>query len=820
MRHRLPLALVVLTLCTGVALSSIAAAPTPLPKPADYATQAWDVLPPGENGSLSFDRNTNDQAKLYDALTPLRGNVTQADIQRDFKAEPLGLGKEKPRSVEHPRAGLTIARDRFGVAHVFGKTQADVAFGAGWVTAADRGLLLALIRGPARIAALDVPGLDPLQLALSGKTFIPSAQTEAFLSNQIDALSQSGPVGRNVVAIVNAYVKGINAYYKAKGIPVQPYTANDVIAAAALIAARFGANGGQEIVNSEFLSALQQSLGADRGTTVFDDLREANDPEAPVTAPGSFPYELPSNPAPGSAVIDDGSFVGAPLEQPAFASNALVIGAKRSAAGHPLFVAGPQVGYFFPEFFAELDLEGGGFSVRGALFPGVPFVVIGRGPDFAWSATSSQTDNMDIFVETLCGADDHHYLFRGQCLAMQRFDAGVLRANGEPDQPVAFYETAHGPLLGYATVGGTKVGLSLMRTTRGRELLSAEGFYDLDTGKVTSAKTFVSAMSHVEFSFNWFYADDKDIAYFSSGRLPLRAPGTDPALPTIGTGQYEWQGFLRPSEHPQAIDPASGVLLNWNNKPAADFGAADSNLSYGSVQRVQLLVSKIAKRRKHTLASVVSAMNESATQDLRVVQVWPVIRAVLNSGPESNATPLAQQSALLLDQWLAAGASRIDANGDGKVDAPGAAIMDAAWPKLADAVLSPVLGPLTDRLAEQLQTRSDDANDGGSSYIAGWYGYVDKDLRTVLGQPVRGPFATRFCGAGSLTTCRDALWAALGSAAADLAKTQGSDPAQWRADANSERIVFTSGVLPDTMRWTNRPTFQQVITFGGHRPRR
>jgi acyl-homoserine lactone acylase PvdQ len=816
MRHRLPLAVALALILALVVLGPLSAAPPPLPRPADYATDAYSILPPGENGSLNFDKNTNDQAKLYDALTPLRGNVTMADIRRLFKPEPLGLGKDKPRSVERPIAGLTIARDRYGVAHVFGKTQADVAYGAGWVTAADRGLLLALIRGPARIAALDVPGLDPLALALSGKNFVPSADTEAFLANQIDALSQSGPVGQRVVAVIDAYVKGINGYYRAKGIPVQPYTANDVVAAAALIAARFGANGGQEIQNSEFLSALQTALGADKGRSVFDDLQEANDPEAPVTAPGRFPYELPAKPAPGSATVDDSSFVGAPLEQAAFASNALLIGAKRSATGHPLFVAGPQVGYFFPEFFAEMDLEGGGFSTRGAVFPGVPFVVIGRGPDFAWSATSSQADNIDVFAETLCGGDDHHYLFRGQCLAMQRFDAGVLRTNGQPDQPVAFYETAHGPLLGYATVGGVKVGLSEMRSTRGRELLSAQGFYDVDTGKVTSAKTFISAMSHVEFSFNWFYADNKDIGFFSSGRLPVRAPGTDPALPTIGTGQFEWQGFLRPSQHPQAIDPPGGVLLNWNNKPAADVGAADSNFSYGSVQRVDLLVANVAKLKKHTLASVVSAMNASATQDLREVRVWPVIRAVLDSGPEVDATPLAQQSAVLLDQWLSSGASRIDANGDGKVDAPGAAIMDAAFPKFADAVLSPVLGPLVGRLAA-LQVRSDDANDGGSSYIAGWYGYISKDLRTLLGQSVRGPFATRFCGNGDLATCREALWAALGTAAADLAKTQGADPTQWRADATAERIKFTSGVLNDTMRWTNRPTFQQVITFGGHR---
>jgi acyl-homoserine lactone acylase PvdQ len=821
MRHRLALTAALALLVGLVALSPLTAAPPLLPQPADYATDAYSILPPGENGGLSFDRNTNDQAKLYDALTPLRGTVTQADIKRLFKPEPLGLGKEKPRSVERPKAGLRIARDRFGVAHVFGKTQADVAYGAGWVTAADRGLLLALIRGPARIAALDVPGLDPLALALSGKTFVPSALTEAFLANQIDALNQSGPAGRNVVAIVNAYVKGINGYYRAKGIPVEPYTANDVIAAAALIAARFGANGGQEVTNSQFLSALQTALGTDKGGSVFEDLREANDPEAPVTGPGSFPYELPSTPAPGSATIDDGSFVGAPLQQPAFASNALLIGAKRSATGHPLFVAGPQVGYFFPEFFAEMDLEGGGFQTRGAVFPGVPFVVVGRGADFAWSATSSQADIIDVFTETLCGGDQRHYLFRGQCLAMQRFDAGVLRANGQPDQPVAFYETAHGPLLGYATVGGVKVGISAMRSTRGRELLSAQSFYDLDIGKVTSAKTFVAAMSHMEFSFNWFYADDKDIAYYSSGRLPVRAPGTDPALPTIGSGQFEWQGFLRTSEHPQAIDPPSGLLLNWNNKPAADVGAADSNLSYGSIQRVDLLSAKIAKLKKHTLTSVVSAMNESATQDLREVRVWPVIRSVLDSGPEIKATPLAQQSAVLLDQWLAAGASRIDANGDGKADAPGAAIMDAAFPRFADAVLSPVLGqPLVDRLAAQLQSRSDDANDGGSSYISGWYGYIQKDLRTLLGRPVRGPFATRFCGNGDLTACRDALWASLGEAAATIAKTQGADPTQWHADATAERVKFTSGVLPDTMRWTNRPTFQQVITFSGHRPRR
>jgi acyl-homoserine lactone acylase PvdQ len=785
----------------------------------DYAAAAWTILPPGENGSLSFDRNTTDQARLYDALTPLGGKVTAKDIARDFKRAPLGRSVAKPLRTEQPRRGVTIVRDRYDVAHVTGKKTTDVAFGAGWVTAEDRGLLLQLIRGPARIAALDVPGLDPLALALSGKTFVPSPETEAFLANQLDALRAQGALGRRALAIINAYAAGINAYYAAQGIPVAKFTANDVVAASALIAARFGANGGQEVENSMFLDALGKRLGTSDARRVFGDLKETNDSSAPVTIPGSFPYELPSAGSEGSVVIDDGSFTGALPEQSAFASNALLVGAKRSRTGHPLFVAGPQVGYFFPEFFAEMELEGGGFATRGAVFPGVPFVVIGRGSDYAWTATSSGADNTDLFAETLCGGDDRHYLYGGRCLAMSRFFAGTLKAQGEPDQPISFFETVHGPLVGYATVGGKKVGISLERSTRGREILSFRPFYELDTGGVTSAKQFLRTMNGIEFSFNWFYADDKDVAYFSSGRLPIRAPGTDPALPTTGTGEYDWRGFLPFAGHARGIDPPSGLILDWNTKPAANVGSADSNFSYGSVQRVDLLQAALGKKKKkYTLATVVGAMNKAATQDLRVMRVWPAIRAVLDTGPAPSAR--AEEAAALVDSWRASGGSRLDRDLDGKVDAPGAAIMDAAWPGIADAVLSPILGPLVDRLA-RLMGRSDDANPDGSSYASGWYGYVDKDLRALLGSPtpVKGQFSRRYCGAGVLETCREALWTAIDAAAAKLESTQGPAPSTWRSDANAERIRFVSGVLSETMRWTNRPTFQQLMSFSGHRPR-
>ncbi len=84
--------------------------------------------------------------------------------------------------------------------------------------------------------------------------------------------------------------------------------------------------------------------------------------------------------------------------------------------------------------------------------------------------------------------------------------------------------------------------------------------------------------------------------------------------------------------------------------------------------------------------------------------------------------------------------------------------MDAAWPRIADAVMTPVLGPLVGRLALRCTGAATTQARGGSSYISGWYGYVDKDLRTLLGREVRGPYSRRYCGAGVLATCREALW--------------------------------------------------------------
>ena len=63
-------------------------------------------------------------------------------------------------------------------------------------------------------------------------------------------------------------------------------------------------------------------------------------------------------------------------------------------------------------------------------------------------------------------------------------------------------------------------------------------------GKASTPERFCRAANEFGFTFNWGYVSRTHTAYFSSGLLPVRAPGLDRRLPTLGTGDYEWRGFL------------------------------------------------------------------------------------------------------------------------------------------------------------------------------------------------------------------------------------------------------------------------------------
>ena len=170
-----------------------------------------------------------------------------------------------------------------------------------------------------------------------------------------------------------------------------------------------------------------------------------------------------------------------------------------------------------------------------------------------------------------------------------------------------------------------------LRSTYMHEIDSARGFSDFnDPARMRDARAFQRAASKIGYTFNWLYADDRDIAYFNSGDNPQRAKGTTGQLPM--PAKHAWRGFdpdrltaayTSFAKHPQTIN-GQPYLTSWNNKQARGYAGADSNL-FSSVYRSQMLDAEIDARiagaRKITLPGLVEAMGEAATTDLRAEQV-------------------------------------------------------------------------------------------------------------------------------------------------------------------------------------------------------
>jgi acyl-homoserine lactone acylase PvdQ len=540
-------------------------------------------------------------------------------------------------------------------------------------------------------------------------------------------------------------------------------------------------------------------------------------------------------------------------------SNALLVSAKDSTTGHPLEVMGPQVSYFNPQILMEEDIHGPGIDAAGAAFDGVNlYVELGHGPDYSWSATSAGQNIVDTFAVPLCNpgsgavsAQSDYYVFHGQCVAMQALlhsESWVPNLADSTKKGSVTFEalrTAFGLVIARATVHGRPVVYTDLRSTYMHELDSALGFEAFnEPAEMRNPTDFFAAASQIDYTFNWFYGDDKNIAYFNSGLNPVRAAHTDPLFPSWSSSPwvgYKGQPVLTPSNlvergmglagHPQVVN--QGYLTSWNNKQALGFNDAATGQEFSSVWRSQLLNDGLEHYLKHgklTLVDVINAMGNAATQDLRGVADLPYALRIIGAvhGDQALADAAAE-----LREWVATGAHRInraDPGASGEYQ-QGAAVqlMDAWWPLWVNAEFGRLLGPSLLGSVEGVFTIDNPPNsppeDGsthvGSSWDVGFYGIVQEDLKSVLaGHVVRGGLNRTFCGDGALKSCRAALISSLEAAMAEPANQvypadsfcKAGD--QMCADAIDFRAIGVISV--PLMEWSNRPTFQQADMITGH----
>jgi acyl-homoserine lactone acylase PvdQ len=553
------------------------------------------------------------------------------------------------------------------------------------------------------------------------------------------------------------------------------------------------------------------------------------------------------------------------LAFPRSMSNALLVSAKDSASGHPLAVMGPQVSYFSPEILMEEDIHGPGIDADGAAFPGVNlYVELGHGTDYAWSATSAGQNIIDTFAVPLCNpsggpvsTSSDYYLLHGRCVAMETLtDHESWSPNLADSTPAGSItlqteRTAFGIVIARATVHGRPVAYTNLRSTYMHELDSATGFSDFNNpAAMRTPQDFFNSANHIGYTFNWFFTNNQHIAYFNSGQNPVRAPHTDPLFPTWSTSA--WKGLpgapqMTPQSlteqdmglngHPHVVDQP--YITSWNNKQAPGFGDPATAQQYASIFRSQLLDNNIRSyltrdHGKMTLADLVNAMGIAGTQDLRGVEVLPYALKIIGTPSD----PTLAQAVSELRAWMATGAHRINRENpgtSGSYDQSGAVrIMDAWWPLWVQAEFAPVLGSGLLGQVESDYPINDEPGAGapvhgtpstmhqGSAFDVGFYGIVQKDLRSAMHKREADRLNRVYCGNGSLARCRAALESSLAAAIAETPEQvyPAAGPCQAGDQECHDAIQFRAigAITQPLIEWVNRPTFQQADEIPGHGP--
>ncbi len=548
----------------------------------------------------------------------------------------------------------------------------------------------------------------------------------------------------------------------------------------------------------------------------------------------------------------------APLREHTDESNALLVSGRESRSGHPLAVFGPQVSYFTPQILMEEEIHapaGHGepaLDARGAAFPGTNlYVQLGHGRNYAWSATSASQDITDTYALKLCepgggtpSLSSSGYVYKGHCVPFETMTRNIswLPSAGDQTPPgsetLVSYRSKLGIVIARATIRGKPYAYTRLRDTYKHEVdPTVLGFSQFNEAKhMSTPQRFMHSASNVALTFNWLYINRKHIAYFNSGQNPQRPGDVDPNLPVKGKQKFLWKGYNPDAPqfslknlrhqlfhgHPNVVDQR--YITSWNNKQAPGYSAADGQYAYGPQFRSQALDDNIRKGirgpKKMTLPRLISAMEDAGTVDDRGPYDLPYVFRVIGH----HGTPAERGAISTLKAWVKAGSHRIDRNKDGHYDSEAAIrIVDAWWPKLVTAEFKPTLGKKGfDSVHSMLAFDDPNRNQHlGSAFDGGWYGYVSKDLRTVLGMHVRGRYSRVYCGHGKLGACRKALLSSLDDALAHDSDAEiypeGSctmfGNIQGTPQTCSDFIHFRAlgAVTQPEVPWVNRPTFQQAV---------
>jgi acyl-homoserine lactone acylase PvdQ len=413
---------------------------------------------------------------------------------------------------ESQARNITIFRDDWGIAHVYGKTDADAVFGVIYAQAEDdfNRVEVNYLNSMGRLA--EAEGEGEIYRDLRMKLFIDPADMKAQYEKSPEWLK----------GLMNSWAAGLN-YYLHKHPEVKPRVIRRFEPWMALTFSEGSIGGDIERVNLKDLEAFY----------------------------GNGPKQLTRTEPPL-----------APPAEPT-GSNGIAVGPSNTATKHAMLVINPHTSFYFRSEAQMVSEEG--LNAYGALTWGQFFIYQGFNDRTGWMHTSSGVDNIDEYLETIVKKGDgfaYKYGSGERPITTSKIVVPYKSATGTAQKEFTIYRTHHGPIV--REVDGKWVSVRLMQ-----EPLKALTQSYTRT-KARDYKAFRESMDlHTNSSNNTIYADaDGTIAYFHSNFIPKRDTKLDWTKPVDGSDPAtEWNGVLSIDETPGLKNPAGGWLYNTNNWP-------------------------------------------------------------------------------------------------------------------------------------------------------------------------------------------------------------------------------------------------------------
>lgn len=747
----------------------------------------------------------------------------------------------------------------------------NIAFGVGYAQAEERMFQMEVLRRAAEgtISELVGPGTNN---AYSTMDFITRRDSETN-GERIAEIHRILTPGQR--ASLQRYTDGINAYIGyltlhpdqlpagfvlTSDLPIPQWSPSDALAIQILEAKQVGESAGNELGYAALGRRLKNRYGVDRAVGILNDLQFTNDPLTPTSVPHGQPARVTTdgltynfinyartdtaariNEIPASidaaqhAAVNGNDAVRAARQTlgiPQFGSNAWAVSPSRSSTGGALLWGAPQVSYYVPQVVDEIEISGGLTHARGMSVPGAgPAVVIGYTPHLSWSITTAQDDQVDTYIDhirTSDGGKSYQYYWRGAWHPIeQRTETIRTRTAGPgplPAPPVVYttrtvtlYRTLHGP-----TGQETPCTITYIDTAESLSYCKARSFWgaELLTGVAVVGLAQATNLSEADVAlrkgvigFNFVYADaDGHIAYWHTGRIPVRVRGHDPRLPAPGDGSFDWRGYLDPQLWPHVVDPAQGFIASWNNKPQVSWPDSGDGSLWGAQQRAGEPMSLLRGSSALNQTTLWQIARRTGELDLRdTLGFRPFLTSL---AARSDLTPVERAAVAQVATWDGTafypdGAER-DAHGaeTGKVKYPGFAVLSAWFRALEGIVARAVFQPVTGNANTKAGVLEFTQHAAGSPEFEFFDDY-DAFLYNILAQ--RTTSGAEYLGGRSVS---DVSKTALDMATAQLTQAQGPTPVLWRADM--PQIVFTAldvSSIPN-IPWENRGTWGQAVNFG------